>query len=121
MQYLAKGICFSVALLVGTSAIPLNAGAPAIANDEFATVYAFDGNQITKVAKLSNLVFINRITVAFDVHLPTGQRIKLQAVMQANGVWSVLDGDMEIAEVKPAGDAFWYETIFGGTGIVIPR
>ncbi len=119
MQNRIMGICFSVALLAGMSVTQLSAAPPAVANDSFATVYAFDGFQINQVAELCNLVVIDRETVKFDVLFSDGVQITLRAVHQGNGAWTVFDGNTPLAKVKPAGDALRYTTIFGGTGFVL--
>jgi hypothetical protein len=119
MQTGIKGICFSIALLAGMSVTQLNAAPPAVADSSFATVYAFEGFEINRVAELCNLVVLDAETVEFEVHFSTGQRVALQAVHQGDGAWKVYDGSMVLANVAPAGDALRYKTIFGGTGFVL--
>jgi len=119
MQNSIMRICSSAALLLGMSLTQLNAAPPDAANAPFATVYAFEGFQINQVAELSNLVVIDGETVEFDVHFSTGQQITLRAVHEKNGEWTVLEGNIELAKVKPAGDALRYSTIFGGTGFIL--
>jgi len=114
-------ICFSVALLAGMSVTQLNAAPPAVANDSFATVYAFEGFQINQVAELCNLRVIDGETVEFDVRFSDGPQVRVRAVHQQKGQWEVSYGNTVVAKVKPAGDVLRYTTIYGGTGFVLPN
>ena len=119
MQNRIMGTCFSVALLVGMSVTQLHAAPPDVADNSFATVYAFEGHEINRVAELCNLNVLDGETVEFDVHFLTGQQVTVQAVRQKNGDWKVFEGDVAVAKVKPAGDALRYTTLFGGTGFLL--